>query len=119
MAGVVHIPWYATGLRHDKLAVALADISPVAALRRAHLLVYRLRDDRYKFLQVAEFEEKSTSSATGTGPSSPTSACCARAGTRSRSSTAGPTWWPPGRSSPRSRYAAGDEAPASGAAEAA
>jgi hypothetical protein len=60
MAGVVHIPWYATGLRHDRLAAALADISPVA-LRygaRSHA-VYRMRDDRYKFLQVAEFEEKS------------------------------------------------------------
>jgi hypothetical protein len=59
VAGVVHIPWYATGLRHDRLAAALADISPVA-LRygsRSHA-VYRMRDDRYKFLQVAEFEDK-------------------------------------------------------------
>ena len=59
MAGVVHIPWYATGLRADKLAAALADISAIA-LRygaRSHAL-YRYRDDRYKFLQVAEFEDK-------------------------------------------------------------
>jgi hypothetical protein len=59
MAGVIHVPWYATGLRSDKLAVALSDISQVA-LRygaRSHG-VYRMRDDRYKFLQVAEFEEK-------------------------------------------------------------
>ena len=59
MAGVVHIPWYATGLRGDKLEAALADISAVA-LRygaRSHA-VYRYRDDRYKFLQVAEFEDK-------------------------------------------------------------
>jgi len=28
MAGFVHVPWYATGLRHDALAAALADISP-------------------------------------------------------------------------------------------
>jgi hypothetical protein len=59
MAGVVHIPWYATGLRADKLADALADIS-VVSLRYGALShrVYRLRDDRYKFLQVAEFEDK-------------------------------------------------------------
>jgi hypothetical protein len=59
MAGVVHIPWYATGLRADKLAAALAEISPVA-LRygaRSHAL-HRYRDDRYKFLQTAEFEDK-------------------------------------------------------------
>ena len=30
MAGVVHVPWYATGLRGDDLAVALAEISPIA-----------------------------------------------------------------------------------------
>jgi hypothetical protein len=59
MAGVVHIPWYATGLRGDKLAAALTDISPVA-LRygaRSHS-VYRYNDDRYKFIQTAEFESK-------------------------------------------------------------
>jgi hypothetical protein len=59
MAGIVHIPWYATGLRADKLEAALAEISEVA-LRygaRSHAL-YRYRDDRYKFLQVAEFDSK-------------------------------------------------------------
>jgi hypothetical protein len=59
MAGMVHIPWYATGFRGDKLAAALADISAVS-LRygaRSHA-VHRMRDDRYKFLQVAEFESK-------------------------------------------------------------
>jgi hypothetical protein len=59
MAGVVHVPWYATGLRADRLEAALADISEVA-LRygaRGHA-IYRYRDDRYKFLQVAEFESK-------------------------------------------------------------
>ena len=59
MAGVVHIPWYATGLRADKLADALAEICPVALRYNAtsHGL-YRYRDDRYKFLQTAEFEDK-------------------------------------------------------------
>ena len=59
MAAVVHIPWYATGLRHDKLAAALADVSAVALRYGAtSYSVYRYRDDRYKFLQTAEFEHK-------------------------------------------------------------
>ncbi|MEN3282893.1 MAG: hypothetical protein V7607_4033 [Solirubrobacteraceae bacterium] len=59
MAGVVHIPWYATGLRHDKLADALAGIAPVALRYGARSYsVYRYHDDRYKFLQMAEFEHK-------------------------------------------------------------
>ena len=59
MAGVVHIPWYATGLRHDKLAPALADIASVALRYGARsYAVYRYNDDRYKFLQTAEFEHK-------------------------------------------------------------
>lgn len=59
MAGVVHIPWYATGFRADPFERALAEVS-AAALRynaRSHA-VYRFRDDRYKFLQTAEFEDK-------------------------------------------------------------
>jgi len=59
MAGVVHVPWYATGLRGDDLATALAEISPIA-LRygaRTHA-IYRFNDDRYKFMQFAEFERK-------------------------------------------------------------
>ena len=69
MAGVVQIPWYATGLRGDKLSAALAEISPVA-LRygaRSHA-VYRFNDDRYKFLQMAEFESKADWEAYWFGP---------------------------------------------------
>jgi hypothetical protein len=69
MAGTVQIPWYATGLRGDKLAAALAEISPVA-LRygaRSHA-VYRFNDDRYKFIQMAEFESKSDFEAYWYGP---------------------------------------------------
>lgn len=69
MAGVVHIPWYATGFRGDDLAAALADISAVA-LRygaRTHS-IYRYRDDRYKFLQTAEFENKADFEAYWHGP---------------------------------------------------
>jgi hypothetical protein len=59
MAGSVHIPWYATIFRADKMAVALAEIAPIA-LRygAADYAVHRSRDDRYKFLQMAFFEAK-------------------------------------------------------------
>ncbi|HEU0317138.1 MAG TPA: hypothetical protein VFR49_07410 [Solirubrobacteraceae bacterium] len=58
-AGVVHIPWYATGFRSDDLAEELARVSAIAVRynARSHV-VYRARDDRYKFLQVLEFETK-------------------------------------------------------------
>ena len=59
MAGVVHIPWYATGFSGDKLEAGLAEIAPVALRYGAtHYSVYRYRDDRYKFLQTAAFESK-------------------------------------------------------------
>ena len=59
MAGVVHIPWYATGFRADTLEAALADDRPVALRYGARsYAVYRSRDDRYKFTQMAEFEDK-------------------------------------------------------------
>lgn len=58
-AGVVHIPWYATLFRGDQLEVALEEIAPLA-LRYGgtDYAVYRSRDDRYKFLQLASFEDK-------------------------------------------------------------
>ena len=60
MAGVVHIPWYATGLRHHKFATAIREIAPVAQRYGAsEFAVYRSRDDMYKFLQLATFENKS------------------------------------------------------------
>jgi hypothetical protein len=59
VAGVVHIPWYATGFRGDRLEPALADIASVALRYGAKSYsVYRYNDDRYKFLQTAEFEHK-------------------------------------------------------------
>jgi quinol monooxygenase YgiN len=57
--GSVHIPWYATGFRGEKLEAALAEL--VAAAPRygaTHYALYRSRDDRYKFLQVADFASK-------------------------------------------------------------
>jgi hypothetical protein len=59
VAGVVHIPWYATGFRGDDLAEGLAEISALSVRYGARsYVVYRARDDRYKFLQVLEFETK-------------------------------------------------------------
>ena len=56
--GVVHIPWYATAMRGDKLQGALEEIAP-AALRfgASHYELFRMRDDRYKFLQTATFAD--------------------------------------------------------------
>ena len=58
-AKAVLIPWYATGFRGDKFEAALAEIAPVALRYGAKdYHVFRSRDDRYKFLQTATFEEK-------------------------------------------------------------
>ena len=58
-AGSVHIPWYATLFRGDRFAEAVAEIAPVALRYGAtHYAVYRSRDDRYKFNQIATFPNK-------------------------------------------------------------
>jgi hypothetical protein len=58
-AGVVHIPWYATLFRSDGFNAALQEIAPVALRYGAtDYRVYRSRDDTYKFLQMATFEDK-------------------------------------------------------------
>jgi hypothetical protein len=57
--GSVHVPWYATGFRGDKLEAALAEIAPIALRYGASsYAVYRYKDDRYKFLQTTTFERK-------------------------------------------------------------
>jgi hypothetical protein len=57
---VVHIPWYATFFRGDGFAAALDEIAPIALRYGAtDYHVYRSHDDRYKFLQLATFAEKS------------------------------------------------------------
>jgi hypothetical protein len=59
MASVVDIPWYANGFRGDKLEAALRDVGPTALRYCATAwAVHRSRDDRYKFTQIAHFEEK-------------------------------------------------------------
>ena len=59
MAGVVHVVWYATALRADKLEAGLREMAP-AALRygATAYAVHRSRDDRYKFLHMSYFESK-------------------------------------------------------------
>jgi hypothetical protein len=59
MAGVVHIPWYVTLFRGDGFEQAVSEIAAVATRYGAtEYQVYRSRDDRYKFLQLATFEHK-------------------------------------------------------------
>ena len=60
MAGIVNIPWYATLFRGDRFEVAVQEIAPVALRYGAsEYSVYRSRDDAYRFLQLATFEDKS------------------------------------------------------------
>ncbi len=59
MAGVVVLPWYATLFRGDKFELALMEIAPVATRYGAtDYRVYRSRDDQYRFIQMATFDEK-------------------------------------------------------------
>jgi hypothetical protein len=59
MAGVVHIPWYATVWRGDRLEEALAQIAPLALRHGAtEFSVHRSRDDPYRLLQMSWFESK-------------------------------------------------------------
>jgi hypothetical protein len=59
MAGVVHIPWYATMLRQETFAQAVAEAAPLALRYGAtQYAVHRSRDDRYKILQMVWFEDK-------------------------------------------------------------
>jgi len=55
---VIHVPWYATALRSDELASALEEIAPLALrFGASHYDVFRMRDDKYRFLQTATFED--------------------------------------------------------------
>jgi hypothetical protein len=58
MAGTVIVPWYATGFRADSFEPALAEVAAVALRYGASSYgVYRARDDRYRFQQLAAFDE--------------------------------------------------------------
>ena len=57
--GVVHIPWYATVFRGDKLEQALEIIAPISLRYGAtDYAIHRSRDDRYRFLQMSTFKDK-------------------------------------------------------------
>ena len=59
MSIVFQVPWYATVFRGDSLEQALAEIAPVALRYGASdYALYRLDDDRYRFIQIATFESK-------------------------------------------------------------
>ena len=67
--GVATIPWYATVFRADKFELALAEIAPVALRYGAsNYSVYRMRDDRYKFVQYSTFEDPKDFEAYWYGP---------------------------------------------------
>jgi hypothetical protein len=59
MAGTVIVPWYATGFRADDFERELEPVA-AAALRygATSYAIYRAQDDRYKFQQLAAFEDK-------------------------------------------------------------
>lgn len=59
MAGVVHIPWYATIFRAQKFADIVGEIAAVSLRYGAtQYAVHRSRDDAYKITQMVWFESK-------------------------------------------------------------
>jgi hypothetical protein len=58
VSGVVHIPWYATGFRAEQLRTELERVSPLALRYGATgYAVHQSQDDKYKLLQMLEFDE--------------------------------------------------------------
>jgi hypothetical protein len=58
VSGTVIVPWYATGFRADAFEPALNEVAAVALRYGASSYdVLRARDDRYKFQQLASFED--------------------------------------------------------------
>lgn len=58
MAGTVIVPWYATGFRADDFEEALNEAAATALRYGASsYAVYRARDDRYRFQQLAAFDD--------------------------------------------------------------
>ena len=58
MAGTVIVPWYATGFRAERFEPELNEAAAVALRYGAgSYAVYRSRDDRYRFQQLASFAE--------------------------------------------------------------
>ncbi|HUA11233.1 MAG TPA: hypothetical protein VMA83_04435 [Solirubrobacteraceae bacterium] len=58
MAGTVIVQWYATGFRGDEFEQALSEAAAVAMRYGASSYhVYRSREDRYRMMQFAAFED--------------------------------------------------------------
>ena len=69
MAVVLMVPWYATGFRGDQFETALQEIAPVALRYGAtDWSIYRFKEDRYKFQQLATFEDAAQYSLYWNGP---------------------------------------------------
>ncbi|HTQ69454.1 MAG TPA: hypothetical protein VMI13_12250 [Solirubrobacteraceae bacterium] len=59
MGGLVIVPWYATGFRADGFNDDLREVAATALRYGAtSYAVYRSRSDKYRFQQLASFEEK-------------------------------------------------------------
>jgi hypothetical protein len=59
MAGVVHIPWYATVFRGDVLEAEVVQAAAISLRYGAtQYQVHRSRDDRYRITQMMWFESK-------------------------------------------------------------
>jgi hypothetical protein len=55
--GTVIVPWYATGFRAEGFGAALNEVAAIALRYGASsYAVYRGRDDRYRYQQLAAFE---------------------------------------------------------------
>ena len=58
MASTMIVQWYATGFRGDAFEEALGEAASIAMRYGANsFAVYRSREDRYKFQQLAEFDD--------------------------------------------------------------
>jgi len=69
VAGIVHIPWYATLFRGDRFERAVAEIAPVALRYGAtDYEVRRSTEDSYRFVQSATFEDHADFYAYWEGP---------------------------------------------------
>jgi quinol monooxygenase YgiN len=69
MAGVVHLPVYATGFRGDDIEASLQQLAPISLRYGAtRYEVFRSRDDRYRFLMSIDFDDKSGWDAFWYGP---------------------------------------------------
>jgi len=67
--GTVIVPWYATGFRAEGFGAALEQVAAIALRYGAESYgVYRSRDDRYRYQQLAHFAAYTDWSATGKAP---------------------------------------------------